>query len=463
MTKNADERHAPPAPGAPPRTITADSIPDQSLDQDALRVISRLERGEYQAYLVGGCVRDLLIGRPPKDFDVATDAHPRQIKRMFRNGRIIGRRFKLVHIYYGAHIVEVATFRREPYQKEPEAEAAGSETAAEVEDNRLDDLLIVEDNEFGTAEEDARRRDFTVNALFLDPTHKRVIDFVGGLEDLERGILRTIGDPGVRLAEDPVRILRAIKFATRLGFRIEDSTWEAMCRLAPRLSRSAPPRVLEEILRLLRSGTALGAFRMLRACGALKVILPAIDDYLGPKDEPEARARAESFWRLLEALDADVHQGFAPTTGVCIALLYLRIIEREADPATRQQRGPPPDLAVVAAEVLEPVAIATRLPRRDCARARRIVVQQRRFVQTATKRFRPLVFMRSEEFPEALELFRLRVAARGQGWDIYEGWKERYRLALEAPSDTVEAERKRSRRRSRRRRKKPATGAGGAA
>src|SRR5439155_14879519 len=124
-----------------------------------------------------------------------------------------------------------------------------------------------------------------------------------------------------------VRILRAIKFATRLGFRIEEKTWDAMGQLAPRLSRSAPPRVLEEILRLMRSGTALGAFRMLRACGALKVILPAIDHYLGPKDEPEAQLRAESFWRLLEALDSDVHQGFVPTTAVCIALLYLRIIE----------------------------------------------------------------------------------------------------------------------------------------
>jgi poly(A) polymerase len=485
-----------------PRIIPADSIQSEVLDQDALRVISRLERQGYEAYLVGGCVRDLLVGRIPKDYDVATDAHPRQIKRLFRNGRIIGRRFRLVHIYYGQHIVETATFRRdpEPSDGEPsererreeadrgsrasdvESKAAGAARRArppraarnagaghdqraleEAEIERLEsggdlgDLLITEDNEYGTAEQDARRRDFTVNALFLDPTRGRIIDYVGGLDDLEKGVLCTIGDPMVRMAEDPVRILRAVKFATRLGFRIEESTWSAMCALAPSLSRSAPPRVLEEILRLMRSGTALGAMRMLRACGALRVILPDVDRYLGSKDDPEDQERADSFWRLIEALDADVHGGFVPSSAVCIALLFLRIIEREADPSTRTLRGGAGDIAAVAAEVLEPVSLATRLSRRDSQRARRIVTQQRRFTQPSTKRFRPLVFMRSEEFPECLDLFRLRMAARGQGWDIYEGWRARYELSLKSSAEEVEAERRRGRRR-RRRRRKPATG-----
>jgi len=259
-----------------------------------------------------------------------------------------------------------------------------------------------------------------------------LLDYVEGLADLEAGVLRTIGTPPVRFAEDPVRILRAIKFATRLGFRIDERTWEAMIHNAPRLARSAPPRVLEEILRLLRSGSALGAFRMLRASGALAVILPPVDHFLGHPDDPAAQPRAETFWRLLEALDADVHQGFVPSTGVCIALLFLRIIEREADPATREGPGPPPDLLTVTGEVLEPIAFQTRLPRRETARARRIVFQQRRFTQASSKRFRPLMFLRSEDFPEALELYRLRVAARGQGWDLYEGWRDRYRRALTA-------------------------------
>src|SRR5262249_12705218 len=157
---------------------------------------------------------------------------------------------------YGDQIVETATFRRAPRPSDDES----------------GDLLIVEDNEFGSAEEDARRRDFTINALFLEPREQVILDYVGGLQDLEARVLRTIGEPRVRMAEDPVRILRAVKFATRLGFRIDEGTWRAMCELAPELERSAKPRVLEEILRLMRSGTALGAFRMLRACGALSAI-----------------------------------------------------------------------------------------------------------------------------------------------------------------------------------------------
>ncbi len=437
-----------PGRGGPsrPRVIPADAIPRDALDADALRVIARLESQGYQAYLVGGCVRDLLIGRKPKDFDIATDAHPRQIKRLFRNARVIGRRFKLVHIVYGDHVVDTATFRRDPFRG---ADGRDAEPDAEGPAEALDDLLIVDDNEFGTAEEDARRRDFTVNALFLDPLHNVILDYVGGIEDLERGVLRTIGEPSTRMAEDPVRILRAIKFATRLGFRIDERTWGAMAANAPRLARSAPPRVLEEILRLLRSGTALGAFRMLRACGALAVILPAVDHFLGHADDPAAQPRAETFWRLLEALDNDVHQGYVPTTAVCIALLFLRIIEREADPATREGPGAPPDLLRVTEEVLEPIAMQARLPRRDTARAQRIVFLQRRFTQASSKRFQPQAFLRSQEFPEALELYRLRAAARGQGWDVYEGWRERWLRALDAP-DAPPAGRPRRRRRRRR-------------
>ncbi len=296
----------------------------------------------------------------PKDFDVATDAHPRQIKRLFKNGRIIGRRFRLVHIHYGQHIIETATFRRDPFGKEaPEDEGGAQGEGAEEPEERgePDDLLITEDNEYGNAEEDARRRDFTVNALFLDPIEHVIHDYIGGLVDLEANLLRTIGDPLVRLAEDPVRILRAVKFATRLGFRIDEPTWEAMCALAPSLSRSAPPRVLEEILRLMRSGTALGAMRMLRACGALQVILPQVDAYLGSKDDAADQERADTFWRLMEALDADVHQGYVPSTPVCLALLALRVIEREADPRTRTLAGEPPDLAIVTSEVIDPLAL----------------------------------------------------------------------------------------------------------
>lgn len=431
MSRFRPDGHA--HPGA---RLPADAIDREVLDRDAQRVVARLQRQGHEAYFVGGCVRDLLIGRVPKDFDVATSAHPQEIKRLFRNGRVIGRRFRLVHIYYGDNIVETSTFRRAPIPTEGDD----------------DDLLIVEDNEYGTAAEDAERRDFTVNALFLDPTRHEILDFVDGLRDLEARVLRTIGDPLVRMAEDPVRIMRAVKFATRLDFRIHEETWEAMRTMAPHLTRAASPRVLEEILRLMRSGTAMGAFKMLRACGALRVVLPGLHDFLGAQGD-HARDRAQEFWRLLEALDSEVHQGYEPSTALCIAVMFSQIVEREADPETRTLSGPARDLGSVAWEVMEPLSTATRLSRRDFGRARRILACQGRFAQPASNRFSPLLFALTEDFPEALDLFGLRVEARGKGWDIFEGWQDRYERARRATREELEAERHKTRKRRRPRRR----------
>ncbi len=428
-----------------PRIVPATDIQLPDVDQDALRVLSRLQRAGFEAYLVGGCVRDLLLGRKPKDFDVATAAHPRQIKRLFRNGRIIGRRFRLVHVVYGQHVVETATFRSDPGL--PEEEGA--------------DLLITEDNVYGTAAEDARRRDFTVNALFYDPTRGEILDYVEGLPDIEAGVLRTIGDPRVRISEDPVRILRAIKFATRLGFRIEEGTWEAICAQAGELSRSAPPRVIEEVLRLLRSGTALGAFRMMRACGALRTLFPEVDRYLGTRDDPDPAAhdRADLYWRLLEALDSDVHAGSDPTTPVLLAVLFLRVIEQRAQELGHDPHSQRPWEAC-AAEKIEPMATSAQLPRRAVERAKRIIANQPRFTQPAARSARRLLFfMHGEDFEESLHLFRLRSAAWGQGWDVYEGWVERWKHAREVPSEELAQMRGKRRRggRKRRGRKRGAT------
>ena len=417
-------------------------IREADIDQDALRVVSRLQRAGFECYMVGGCVRDLLLGRSPKDFDIATSAHPRQVKRLFRNGRIVGRRFKLVHVVYGDHILETATFRSKP----------------EVEDDSDGDLLIREDNVYGTAEEDARRRDFTINGLFYDPSDHTVHDFVSGLEDLEDGILRTIGDPFVRIAEDPVRILRAIKFATRLGFRIEDGTWSAICELSDELRRSAAPRVLEEILRLMRSGTSLGAFRMMRASGSLKVLLPNVDVHIGKvtDTDPKVHDRADKYWRLLEALDADVHAGNLPTNAVLLATLFLRLIERRVE----AQEFPPEDayasMDLVSAEI-DPIASAARFPRKVIERAKKIIVAQRSFARMTSKNFRPLSFMLSNEFEEALHLYRLRCAAWGQGWDHYEAWCERYRKVLDMSDEEIQsfkAENQPPKRRRRRRKRR---------
>jgi poly(A) polymerase len=437
-TDSSTASSSPASTPAAPRVVPASGIQLQDVDQDALRVLSRLQRNGFEAYLVGGCVRDLLLGRRPKDFDVATAAHPRQIKRLFRNGRIIGRRFRLVHVVYGPHVVETATFRSVPVTQENSSEDEPS------------DLLITEDNVYGTAAEDARRRDFTVNALFYDPNGGLILDYVEGLADLEAGVLRTIGPPSVRFAEDPVRILRAIKFATRLGFRIEEQSWLAMNEHAHALSRSAAPRVAEEILRLLRSGTALGAFRMLRACGALATLFPEIDSFLGRRDDPDPAAhdRADLYWRLLEALDADVHTGAEPTPAVLLAVLYLRLVEFQA---TNSSPGAWSELA---SDLIEPLAASARLPRRAVEGAKRIIAHQSRFTQPPTKSNRLTLFLHSEDFPEALHLFRLRSAAWGQGWDVYEGWLERYKHAREMSPNELASLRSRRRRRGGRRRRR---------
>ena len=283
-----------------------------------------------------------------------------------------------------------------------------------------------------------------------------IIDHVGGLGDLERGVLRTIGDPFVRIPEDPVRILRAIKFATRLGFRIEDETWDAMCDSAFDLERSAPPRVTEELLRLMRSGTALGAYQKMRKCGVLEIVLPDIDEHIGPLEDPTKAElkRAAAFWALLEALDSQVHDGYVPSTAACLAILFHDITERQASEETRNLPGGPGDFHHVTGEVMESMASNARLSRRDVGRARRIIFQQRNFVGPFGRRFRPHLFCLSEEFPESLDLFRLRCEARGEGWDIYKGWQERYEAAKELDPEELDSERKRARRGRRRRRRK---------
>src|SRR3954470_16139138 len=236
-----------------------------AIDSDADRVVRKLTRAGYKAYLVGGCVRDLLVGRTPKDFDVATSATPNEIKSTFRNSRIIGRRFRLAHVFFGSKIIETSTFRANPRDEDDH------------------DLLIRRDNVFGTETEDARRRGFTINGLFYDVEREEVIDHVGGLADLEAKLVRTIGDPDIRFQEDPVRMLRALKFAARLSFGFEPATWRALLRWRSEISKCAPPRLLEEMHRLLRGGAARRSFELMVETGVLAVLSPYLAGLLeGP-------------------------------------------------------------------------------------------------------------------------------------------------------------------------------------
>ncbi|MBJ17999.1 MAG: poly(A) polymerase, partial [Deltaproteobacteria bacterium] len=336
-------------------------------------------------------------------------------------------------------IIETATFRRAPSENQDSGE-----------------LLITEDNEYGTAAEDAVRRDFTVNALFLDPFEGDILDFVGGMEDLDDRVLRTIGEPRTRLLEDPVRILRAIKFSTRLDFRIAEPTWAAMAKCAGDLDRSAPPRILEEILRLLRSGTAMGAFKQLRSCHALQPIFPVLHKHLDSgRRSAETEITRQSFWRLLEALDADVQSGVGPSNAVLVALLINDMVE--AKTSARYEDGaevPVREITKAADAILAPFIQTARLPRKDASKARRILTLQGRFSAQSKEGFRPLLFCLTEDFDDALALFRIRSRAVGRGYDIYQGWVERMRQAQELTDEELNEERKRGRRRKRRRRRR---------
>jgi poly(A) polymerase len=293
-------------------------IREELLDQDAVKVVRRLKRADFSAYLVGGCVRDLLLGMHPKDFDVATSAHPNQVKATFRNSRLIGRRFRLAHVYFkGGKVVEVSTFRANPLDELTDLPQ---------------DLLIRHDNVFGNEEEDARRRDFTINGLFYDVDEGRVVDHVGGKADLRARLVRTIGDPDVRMREDPVRILRAIRFAAKCGLSVEARTYAAMKAHVAEIPRCAPPRVLEEVLKLLRSGASRRSLELLRDVRALRVLLPPVAEHL-ERSGPE---EAERHLRALDALDAHVRVGEIPSDAVLLAALLAPL------PRSGAPRGPIP-------------------------------------------------------------------------------------------------------------------------
>jgi poly(A) polymerase len=306
---------------------------------DFLREIGRRVAGAASpAYFVGGCVRDLLLGRTPKDFDIATSAHPGEVRAAFRNCRLIGRRFRLAHVFFrGGKIIEVSTFRANPLDE-----------LADLPQ----DLLIRHDNVFGNAEEDARRRDFTINALFYDVDEGHVVDHVGGKTDLAQRLVRTIGNPDVRMREDPVRILRAIRFAAKCGLRIEPETFAAMKQHVAEIPRCAPPRVLEEVLKLLRSGASRRCLELMRDVGALRVLLPPVAEHLERRGPEEA----ERHLRALDALDAHVSVDEIPSDAVLLATLLAALPRGRGPRGPIPRPGPQPEPAAQAPAVGDAVA-----------------------------------------------------------------------------------------------------------
>ena len=251
----------------------AHSISLDSVNESAVQVAAKLASAGFEAYLVGGCVRDLLLGTQPKDFDLATDARPEEIKQVFRSCRLIGRRFRLAHVRFGREIIEVATFR------------AGldddMESEADEDDRRVSAAgQVMRDNVYGSKEDDVVRRDFRINALYYDPVNQTVIDYVNGMDDLRNGVLRTIGDPMERFREDPVRMLRAVRFSAKLGFKIDAKAQAATGELASLLHHVPPARMYDEVLKLFHGGHALETFNHLREHGLFRYLFPFTEQCL---------------------------------------------------------------------------------------------------------------------------------------------------------------------------------------
>ena len=415
----------------------AHSISRKQIDPDALKVLYRLHQSSYTAYLVGGSVRDLLLGRRPKDFDIGTSAHPYQIKKLFRNCWIIGRRFRLAHVRFGTKTIEVATFRRPVTQDElAAADEPQPETAMRAEGDESADRLVHRDNTFGTPEEDAFRRDFTINALFYDIATFSIIDFTGGLDDLRAGLVRCIGDPAERFQEDPVRMLRAVAMAARLGFRIDAPIDEAIASTRAEIARSAPARLIEEFYKLLRSGASEAAFTMMAERRLLEPIAHELQRH--------ADAR---LWRSLAALDAyrrrfeDIPDTLTNPILLGSLLIPLGYSLRSLLPApgAGDDRRKEPRLSIG----MLPLA------RRDVERLRQILALQQRLMDMNLSPRAKRALMHRGPFKEAMTWLEI----HGGAPEVVEHWRGFIEAAGTYEGEAASSEKPPRRRRRRRRRR----------
>ncbi len=383
---------------------SAHTISRRRIPENVLKVLYRLHRSGYRAYLCGGSVRDLLVERTPKDFDVATDAHPTEIRRLFRNSRIIGRRFRLVHIIFQDMIVEVATFRREPER-----------TAA---DEEAEDFLITDDNTFGSPLQDARRRDFTINALFYNIADFSVIDYVDGLADIETKHIRVIGDPDMRFREDPVRMMRAIEFASRLGFEIEVRTYSAILRHRNEILKASPPRVSEEILELLRRGWSQGAFRLMVDSALLEPLLPEVYRSISGQQVPY-------FWKMLEVLDRTVQAGRKISDAVLLSVLLLPWVMTELDREEKRREGRMRigDVMVFLRELIQPICARMALAAGTRHQIEQALETLWRLLEPPTDRRAQMRFVYREPFTDALALLELFAISSGKHIEQYRQWQ----------------------------------------
>ena len=419
--------------GAQVLPLAAHGIRRDQLDDCALKVCETLAQAGYKGYVVGGAVRDLLLGKTPKDFDVATDATPEDVRRLFRRSRIIGRRFQIVHVMCGRETIEVTTFR------------ANGQKEAEDEDERPTDEhgRLLSDNVFGSMEDDAARRDFTINALYYDPAREEVHDYFGGVADCKKRVLRMIGDPETRFREDPVRMLRAARFAAKLDFHIDPATRKPVATLAPLLANIPRARIFDEALKLLLSGHALRGVHQLRAEGLHHGMLPLLDTIL---DDPTGERFITA---ALKTTDARIAQDKPASPAFLFgALLWPQVLQhwRALEAAGEK---PQPALFAAMDEVLDAQRNQLAIPRRYDGMMKEIWALQPRFVQRGGQR--PYRLLEHPRFRAAYDFLLLRAesgeveAELGEWWTRFQDASDDERATMLKPDTGPKPRRRRKR------------------
>jgi poly(A) polymerase len=387
------------------------SLQRSQFSRHAVGIVERLQNAGYQAYLVGGCVRDMLLNITPKDFDVATSATPEQVRAEFRNARVIGRRFKLVHVHFGREIIEVATFRANHPEEGDEEE--NTNTSSRNESGR-----ILRDNVYGTLEEDAQRRDLTINALYYDPVSERILDYANGVHDIRNRLIRLIGDPQQRYQEDPVRMLRAVRFAAKLDFGIEKHTAAPIKPMAPMLREIPSARLFEEVLKLFLSGNAADTFEMLVDLQLFEQLFPASSDAL----EHEPTYTHTLISNALINTDLRVKQGKPVTPAFLFAALLWPALPHRV--LRLQAKGMPPIPAMQegAHELIAEQCQRIAIPKRFTLPIREIWDMQERLPRRSGKRADLL--LDNPRFRAGYDFLLLRESAGEQTEGLGEWWTD---------------------------------------
>ncbi len=398
----------------------------------------RLKKANFEAYLVGGCVRDLLLGREPKDFDVATNASPEQIKQIFRNCRIIGRRFRLAHVFFGREIIEVATFRGSDNDDD-----SGQHVVHE--DGRL-----LRDNVFGTLEQDVWRRDFTVNALYYNIRDFSVVDYTGGMQDHANGVLRLIGDPAARYREDPVRMLRAVRFAVKLGFTLHPDTERPITELADLLRGIPPARLYDEILKLFLAGYGLQTYEMLQHYGLFGILFPQTEHYLNLLEHDFPRL---FLIRALDNSDKRFADGKSLTPYFLLAAILWEPLRETAKKHMANGENEAIAYQNAANEILNKQLRVTAMPRHITQAMRDVWFLQHKFTRTLGSR--PYRLLEQPKFRAGYDFLVLRAETGGAEPELAEWWRqfqeadEEKRKIMTSPSEAGGGHSKRRRKSTR--------------